>query len=59
MGVKDVFRFKNIKEGIHRTSQQFSLTKCAKHITLNLTLLMLPLKELINVAKDVRSSRKY
>jgi hypothetical protein len=58
-GVKDVFRYKNIKEEIHRTSQKFSLTKCAKHIILNLTLLMLQLKELINVVKEVRSSRKY
>jgi hypothetical protein len=57
--IKDVFRYKNIKEEIRRTSQQFGLTKCAKHIILNLTLLMLKLKEPINVDKDVGSSRKY
>jgi hypothetical protein len=57
--VKDVFRYKNIKDEIHRTSQQFGLTKCAKHIILDLTYLMLKLKKLVNVAKDVRSSRKY
>ena len=57
--VKDVYKYKNIEEEIQRTCQQFDFTKCAKHITLNITLLMLKLKELINVAKDVRSSRKY
>ena len=57
--VKYVYKYKNIKVEIQRKSQQFGFTKCEKHIILNLILLILKLKELIKVAKDVRSSRNY
>jgi len=39
MGVKGVFRYRTIKEEVHRRSQQFGLIECAKHIILNLTFL--------------------
>jgi hypothetical protein len=57
--VRDVFRYKIPKKRYIEEVNNFGLRKCAKNIILNLIVLMLKLKELINVAKDVRSSRKY